>query len=77
MYILPDTSIVGLEQKSYTGYIVWDFAIPMAIGAVISGYLGYDFFKNSNLRFVAYFTTFLLALFSVKILFFDIIKPLY
>lgn len=62
---------------SNIGYILLEVAVPMSLGAFLSTFLGYELFRKTNIRYVAYLSTFLLALFSIRVFFMDIIYPLY
>jgi hypothetical protein len=86
-YIISLAILVGylFAQPAYplpfkgpiAGYVIIMKSIPMALGAFITAYLGYDIFRQTNIRYVAYITTFILSLFTLRVFFMDIIKPLY
>lgn len=77
MYFLAQPAIEIPFPGIKIGYVVIAKAIPMALGSFITSYIGYDLFKKTNLRYVAYITTFILSLFMLRVFFMDIIKPLY
>jgi|GEM_PF-3529636 len=59
------------------GYVVLSKAVPMALGSFFTAFVGYDIFRKANLKYIAYITTFILSLFTIRVFFMDIIKPLY